>query len=63
MMRARLNSQRRYEVYTVAIDSSISEYSIQEMFQKNRAGMINLIRERGTKIFSDHEDIVRANPI
>lgn len=53
MMRARMNSQRHYEVYTVTMESSITEDDIKEMFEANPQGMAELIRERGRKVYSD----------
>ena len=53
MMRARANSQRHYEVYTVTMESSITEEDIREMFELNPQHMADLIRERGNKIYSD----------
>ena len=53
MMRARANSQRHYEVYTVTMESSISKEDICEMFESAPQQMANLIRERGNKIYSD----------
>ena len=46
LFRARANSQRHYEVYTVTMEDSI-------MFEQNPQGMADLIRERGHKIYSD----------
>ena len=53
MMRARMNSQRHYEVYTVTMEESITEEDIKEMFEANPQGMAELIRERGRKVYSD----------
>jgi len=53
MMRARMNSQRHYEVYTVTMESSITEDDVKEMFETNSQGMAELIRERGRKVYSD----------
>jgi hypothetical protein len=53
MLRARYNSQRHYEIYTVNMDSSISEQDIRAMFEDNPQAMADLIRERGHKMYSD----------
>ena len=53
LFRARTNSQRHYEVYTVTMESSITEEDVREMFEANPQGMAELIRERGRKIYSD----------
>lgn len=53
MMRARYNSQRHYEIYTIDTTESITEDWLREMFETNPQGTVELIRERGTKLFSD----------
>lgn len=53
LFRARANSQRHYEVYTVTMESSITEEDVKEMFEANPQGMAELIRERGRKVYSD----------
>jgi hypothetical protein len=58
MMRARTNSQRHYEVYTVTMESGITKEDVCEMFEHNPQAMADLIRERGHKIYSDRENLV-----
>lgn len=53
ILRARFNSQRHYEVYTVYSDPGISADDIRQMFENDPQGSAELIRERGTKIHSD----------
>jgi hypothetical protein len=53
MLRARYNSQRHYEIYTVTMDDSISEQDVRDMFENSPQGMADLIRERGHKMYSD----------
>lgn len=53
LLRARFNSQRHYEVYTVQTDSSISKDDMIEMFNNDPQGAADLIRERGNKLYSD----------
>ena len=53
MMRARMNSQRHYEVYTVTMEESITEEDVRDMFEQAPQHMAELIRERGRKIYSD----------
>lgn len=52
MMRARMNTQRHYEVYTVQTDRSIDADDLVRMFNDNPQGMADLIRERGQKLYS-----------
>jgi hypothetical protein len=56
MMRARYNSQRHYEIYTVTMDSSITEDDVRDMFEASPQAMADLIRERGNKVYSDRVD-------
>lgn len=63
MLRARYNSQRHYEVYTVNVDESITEQDMVQMFKDNPQGMADLIRERGNKVYSDRVDIANAKII
>jgi len=56
MMRARLNSQRHYEIYSITTSPSISKTDIIQQFQDNPQGMAELIRERGNKIYSDRRE-------
>jgi hypothetical protein len=53
LLRARANSHRHYEVYTVNMEESMSEQDIRTMFDTNPQGMADLIRGRGHKIYSD----------
>lgn len=52
LLRARINSQRHYEVYTVQVDPSIQEKDFWDMFNNSPQSAAELIRERGTKLFS-----------
>lgn len=56
MLRARYNSQRHYEIYTVTMDESITEDDVREMFEASPQAMADLIRERGNKVYSDRLD-------
>lgn len=53
MMRARYNSQRHYEIYCVDTSDEITEDWLRDMFTTNPQGTVDLIRERGEKIYSD----------
>jgi hypothetical protein len=56
MLRARFNSQRHYEVYTVTVDEGITGKDIIEMFERDPQGSADLIRARGHKMYSDRID-------
>ena len=53
LLRAKVNPQRHYEVYSIQVDSSITEDDLKLQFEECPQEMANLIRERGNKIFSD----------
>jgi hypothetical protein len=53
LLRARVNSQRHYEVYTVQTDPGVSEQDMWELFNGNPQHAAELIRERGNKLYSD----------
>ena len=53
MMRARVNPQRHYEIYTVQTDPSINKDDMVRMFDDSPQAMADLVRERGTKLYSD----------
>jgi hypothetical protein len=59
-MRARYNSQRHYEIYSIAVDSSITEDDLVEQFKTNPQYMADLVRDRGNKIYSDRLDEKRT---
>jgi hypothetical protein len=60
MMRARYNSQRHYEIYTIHVTDGITEQDIRTMFEESPQQAADLIRERGNKIYSDRFDTSRA---
>jgi hypothetical protein len=53
LLRARVNSQRHYEVYTIQTDASVSERDMWELFNNNPQHAAELIRERGNQLYSD----------
>lgn len=53
MMRARYNSQRHYEVYTITTTEGITEQDLRTMFEESPQQAAELIRERGNKVYSD----------
>ena len=60
MMRARLNSQRHYEIYSITADPEITKEDLIQQFTDNPQGMADLIRERGNKIYSDRVDSTKV---
>jgi hypothetical protein len=53
MLRARFNSQRFYEIYTIDTEDDISDKQLRDMFEADPQGSADLIRVRGRKLYSD----------
>ena len=52
-MRARYNPQRNYEIYSIHTNADITKEDLAGMFENDPQGTADLIRERGTKLYSD----------
>jgi hypothetical protein len=53
ILRARANPQRNYEIYTVQVEPDVSLKDIQSMFKDSPQEIVDLVRARGHKIYSD----------
>jgi hypothetical protein len=53
MLRARVNTQRRYEIYVITATPGITEDDIRDMFEADPQGAADTIRRIGNKVFSD----------
>ena len=53
MLRARYNQQRHYEIYTLLADRGITVEDLKKQFEMAPQEMADLVRERGTKLYSD----------
>ena len=53
MLRARANSQRHYEIYILKTTESITKEDLERMFEDSPQSIVDLIRERGDKLYSD----------
>ena len=53
ILRARMNSQRRYEIYEFMSD--IDHKTIKSLFESDPNFIVEFIRENGLKIYSDYE--------
>lgn len=53
LMRARLNSQRHYEIYSIDCSEELDEVFWRMQWTNNPQGTAELIRERGHKLYSD----------
>lgn len=56
IMRARANYHRHYEIYTINVEPDITQDDIVDLFKTNPQMIVNLVRERGYKIYSDRLD-------
>lgn len=56
LLRARYNTQRHYEIYTLQVDAGITESDVREMFESDPQYAADLVRERGHKLYSDRTD-------
>ena len=53
MLRARVNSQRHYELYAIDCDNSIDKTDIEQMFEDDPQSAADLFRSRGHRLYSD----------
>ena len=56
MLRARFNSQRHYEIYSVVVDSTVTEQDLRDLFELDPQGAAKLIRARGRCLHSDRQN-------
>lgn len=52
-MRARFNPQRAYEIYTFNTEESLDEDALWEIAYENSQALVDLIRERGKKLYGN----------
>jgi hypothetical protein len=55
LLRAKANPQRHYEIYVVETSEEITSDDLENQFEQNPQGMADLVRERGTEVFSNRE--------
>jgi hypothetical protein len=53
-LRARFNSQRVYEIYAMECDEDLGEDDLRQWFDDDPQSIVDLIRERGVKLYSDY---------
>ena len=51
-LRAQANSDRHYEIYKLTTSDGITKEQLEEMFEDSPQMIVNLIREKGVKIYS-----------
>ncbi len=60
LLRARINSQRNYEIYTMTVEQGISEPDVVAWFNANPQEAVDQIREKGRELYKTG---TRAEPI
>jgi hypothetical protein len=50
LMRARINSQRNYEIFTMTVEQGIAEQDVINWFNSNPQEAVNQIRARGRRL-------------
>lgn len=53
ILRAQVNSERHYEIYTFIADKGITEKDIRGLFDENPQYIVDFIRKNGFKIYSN----------
>ncbi len=56
IVRAKLNSQRCYEIYSFDSEPDITQGDIINAFKTNPQPIVDFIRKNGEKIYSDRSD-------
>lgn len=56
ILRAKANSQRHYEIYSVDCIVELDEEYWKEAWESDPQGCADLVRERGVKLYSDRAD-------
>jgi len=52
-LRARANTQRHYEIYSIQTVDDIDRSTLERLFEDDPQAAAELIRDRGTKLYSD----------
>ena len=52
-IRAQVNTQRHYEIYSLTTDPGIDKETIEVMFEKSPQQIVDLIREKGVQLYSN----------
>lgn len=60
ILRARFNSHRHYEIYSIHTSKDISESDLQGLFEDDPQSAVDLIRKRGTMLYSDRRNPEKA---
>lgn len=55
VLRAQINAERRYEIYAIELDEQFGIDEVLELFETNPQKIVNLIRKKGSKLFSNYD--------
>ena len=55
ILRARANPQRNYEIYTVQVEPDVTLNDIKQMFKATPQAIVDLVRARGHRLYSDRQ--------
>ena len=44
---------RSYEIYTFSAEASITEETLKELFERTPQEIVDLVRKKGSKVYSD----------
>lgn len=55
VLRAKFNTHRHYEIYAIETSEGITDKELRTLFEENPQYAADLLRERGTKIYSDRQ--------
>jgi hypothetical protein len=53
ILRARANTHRHYEIYSIQTNQGITKADLEDMFNNSPQAAADLIRDRGVKFYSD----------
>lgn len=59
-LRARFNTQRHYEIYSIDVDEAVTEEDLKKSFEDHPQAMADLIRKQGRQLYSDRVDSNRV---
>lgn len=59
LLRARMNSQRSYEIYSINVDEHVTTNDIASWFEVNPQGAADLIRSRGKRLLSQRNQTAK----
>lgn len=55
ILRAQINRHRPYEIYALTVEDEFDIDEIERLFETNPQQIVNLIRERGSQLFSNYD--------